>query len=89
MDLSQAIKGLNAAHGSDYQCLKPKQQECIEALLNERDLMAVLPTGYGKSLIYEIIPYLRPHNTDNFAVLCFINNKWINIRRMQFTFLRN
>ena len=45
----------------DHQCtkvssLKPKQ---VEALFKaERgDVLAILPTGYGKSLIYELIPY--------------------------------
>ena len=34
--------------------LHPEQEEAIEALLAGRDTIAVLPTGYGKSLIYQI-----------------------------------
>ena len=38
--------------------LKPKQTKCLEALYNRRDTVAVLPTGYGKSLIYQLLPTL-------------------------------
>ena len=38
--------------------LKPKQTKCLDALYNRRDTVAVLPTGYGKSLIYQLLPTL-------------------------------
>ena len=38
--------------------LKPKQTKCLEAMYNRRDTVAVLPTGYGKSLIYHLLPTL-------------------------------
>ena len=34
--------------------LKPKQVICLEKLFFGSDVLAVLPTGYGKSLIYHI-----------------------------------
>lgn len=37
-----------------YASLKPEQNELIEASIGGRDVMAVLPTGYGKSAIYHI-----------------------------------
>jgi len=33
---------------------RPHQEECVRALLKEEDLLAVLPTGGGKSAIYQI-----------------------------------
>lgn len=37
--------------------LKNEQRECLQQLVIEkRDVLAILPTGYGKSLIYQIIP---------------------------------
>ena len=33
--------------------LKPEQKEAITSLLNGKDVFAVLPTGFGKSLIYQ------------------------------------
>ena len=38
--------------------LKPKQVICLEKLFFGADVLAVLPTGYGKSLIYQILPLL-------------------------------
>jgi len=39
-------------------CLKPKQREAIESFASGRDLFVSLPTGYGKSIIYAILPLL-------------------------------
>ena len=39
--------------------LKPKQvMKCLEAVYFGRDVIAVLPTGYGKSLIFHLLPSL-------------------------------
>ena len=38
--------------------LKPKQVVCLEAAYLGRDLLAVLPTGYGKSIIFHLLPAL-------------------------------
>jgi len=32
-------------------CLKPLQVKCFEYLLKDKDIDAVLPTGFGKSLL--------------------------------------
>ena len=34
--------------------LKPKQRNAVEYLLNHDDVLAVLPTGYAKSLIFQL-----------------------------------
>lgn len=39
---------------------RPGQQESVEALLSGRDVLAVLPTGGGKSLIYQLAGVLLP-----------------------------
>ena len=41
--------------------LKPKQIEVFEALLQQEEnipIMAVLPTGYGKSVLFTLFPLL-------------------------------
>ena len=38
--------------------LKPKQTEVILAVLVGRDTFVSLPTGYGKSVIYGVLPLL-------------------------------
>ena len=37
---------------------KPKQVICLENVYLEKDVMCVLPTGYGKSLIFHLLPML-------------------------------
>ena len=37
--------------------LKSEQRAALEALVRDkRDLLAILPTGYGKLLIYQLFP---------------------------------
>ncbi len=36
--------------------LKPEQEECLVHILNGGDVVALLPTGFGKSLIYQLLP---------------------------------
>ena len=38
--------------------LKPKQVICLEKIFLDMDILATLPTGYGKSLIFCLIPAL-------------------------------
>ena len=38
--------------------LKPKQVLCMETLYHNKDVVCVLPTGYGKSLIFHLLPML-------------------------------
>lgn len=43
--------------------LHPEQAAAIDAVLAGRDVLAVLPTGYGKSLIYQVPALLRDRPT--------------------------
>ncbi|XP_063436992.1 ATP-dependent DNA helicase Q1-like [Mytilus trossulus] len=36
--------------------LKTLQKECIQSVLEHKDVFGMLPTGYGKSLIYTVLP---------------------------------
>ena len=55
----------------DIQGLKSKQLEAIERFLSKRDTYVVLPTGYGKSIIFVMLPllfdFLVNHFTCNFS----------------------
>ena len=44
--------------GYDDIVLKVKQVICLESLYLKKDLVAVLPTGYGKSLVFQVLPQL-------------------------------
>ena len=45
--------------------LKPKQVKCLEAIYSGRDVIAVLPTGYGKSIIFYLLPGLFFHKMNS------------------------
>ncbi len=52
------------AYSSDklkYDELRCEQKEAVIAFLNGNDLFVSLPTGYGKSLCYGILPYAFDH----------------------------
>ena len=43
--------------------LRPGQRSAAEAAVRGRDVLAVLPTGYGKSAIYKVVAAARPGPT--------------------------
>jgi ATP-dependent DNA helicase RecQ len=47
----------------EFRALRPGQKEAIEAVLQGRDTLAVLPTGSGKSAIYQIAALMIPGPT--------------------------
>ncbi|XP_006825403.1 uncharacterized protein LOC102810047 [Saccoglossus kowalevskii] len=38
--------------------LRDKQEEVLQHLMSKSDVLAILPTGFGKSLIYQIFPHV-------------------------------
>jgi len=38
--------------------LKPKQRDAINSFLSGNDTLVVLPTGYGKSIVYAALPWI-------------------------------
>ncbi len=56
-DLSAAQQVLRATFGFD--AFRPGQAEIVAAILDGRDVLAVMPTGSGKSLCYQLPALLR------------------------------
>ena len=56
---------------TEYCYLKPKQIDCLNTILNS-DVIAILPTGYGKSLIFEILPFFSYHLYNKKSVVLVI-----------------
>ncbi len=52
-----ALPQLERTYG--YHEFRPGQLEAVNAIVNGRDLLAVMPTGSGKSVCYQL-PALRP-----------------------------
>ena len=60
---SEFVSALNAAlEGFVHRTLKEQQRECVLRIVCvKKDVFAVLPTGFGKSAIYQLIPKLLSH----------------------------
>ncbi|CAH3193067.1 unnamed protein product [Porites evermanni] len=54
--VESALRDVNLSSGRET-FLKPEQESAVRALLADRDVLAVLRTGYGKSLIYQMFNY--------------------------------
>jgi len=51
-----ALKGLGEGEGT----LRDKQEEALRHLCADRDLLAILPTGYGKSYVFQLPALVLP-----------------------------
>ena len=51
---SAILERMNAVMAIKYSYLKEKQENCILAA-KEKDVLAILPTGYGKTVIIQAI----------------------------------
>ena len=49
--------------------LKPEQKKGVEALLAGQDVLAILPTGFRKSLIYQMFCMAKLSSNANVSVL--------------------
>ena len=49
--------------------LKPEQKQAEQALLAGQDVMAIFPTGFGKSLIYQMFCMAKLSSNANASVL--------------------
>lgn len=55
---SMALTAYNLQHQANIKELKPLQQKALDALMGGADCICCLPTGFGKSLVYEILPFV-------------------------------
>ena len=54
MDMETAVR--ESARDLGYDKLKDKQKEAVMSILQGNDTFVSLPTGYGKSIIFAMLP---------------------------------
>ena len=47
--------------GSSHLQLKEEQKKAVQAICEGRDVFVWLPTGFGKSLRYQLLPFVFDH----------------------------
>ena len=57
MDIPALMALVNARYGWDF-VLKREQTEVIQMVLEKQNVIAILPTGFGKSMMYLLPPLL-------------------------------
>ena len=72
MNLEEALN--SAARELGYERLRKEQKGVVEAFVGGHDVFAALPTGYGKSLCFALLPrlfdILRNNSEPSSIVLC-------------------
>ena len=66
--IGYALRKLGVPFSIDQ--LKNGQRKSMEAFLDNRDAMVILPTGHGKSLIYQSAPYLHDFSRHSSVCSC-------------------
>ena len=56
---SVALDAFNEMYETDIRSLRPFQEKALDILLSGNDCICSLPTGYGKSLIYQLLPFIN------------------------------
>ena len=56
-----AVSYALAKLGTPELVLKPKQQQAISAVVEGNDVFVCLPTGFGKSICYQSLPFIFDH----------------------------
>lgn len=52
--------------------LKVKQYKILDAILSGKDVIGVLPTGYGKSIIFQLLPFIQEYFSEKEAIVIVI-----------------
>ena len=70
--VESALRDVNLSSGREI-VLKPEKESAVRALLADRDVLAVLPTGYGKSLIYQMFVRAKNYELNGNAAILVIS----------------
>ena len=71
MDFEHDLSSAQADIGVAFP-LKKEQRDALNALYSKRDTVCVLPTGFGKSLIFQLSPFLLGHRDGTEAKITIV-----------------
>ena len=73
--LEKALERLNVSREKEKIILKREQETAVKELLAGRDVMAILPTGFGKSLTFTVcgFPFKKSIINDQIAEMASLN----------------
>ena len=57
---------------SHVKCLREEREHCINNMVNDRDVFVILPTGFGKSLIFQLFPRVMSSMNGKHGAVCTI-----------------
>ena len=52
--------------------LKPEQKACVKSIYEGKDVFLWLPTGFGKSICYEVLPFVFDIELGRVGSLVFV-----------------
>ena len=65
----QAVQTLKTYFG--YDTFREGQESVVESILEHRDVLAIMPTGAGKSICYQVPALMMPRITIVISPCCF------------------
>ena len=91
-DFQKAVSGVCSTFG--VQKLYPQQEKALSEFLNGSDVFVNLPTGYGKSLIYQMAPLVanelsKQHSRFPNESIVVIISPLVALMKDQLSFLKN
>ena len=73
-ELDNVMPAIIATLASNIVELKQEQEECVNVFIKGKDIVSLLPTGFGKRLIYQLASLVRSRKYSNPIV---VNADWL------------
>ena len=65
MNIDEAIDFVASKKFPEIESLNELQRKALNAIMSRKDVFAILPTGFGKSLIFQLVP----------DICCYLNSR--------------
>jgi superfamily II DNA helicase RecQ len=87
-DLDHSISLALQQVGCPSVTLKAEQRACIKSVYDGKDVFLWLPTGFGKSLCYEVLPFVLGRKLDRKNCLVIVVSPLVSLMNDQVQSLR-